>query len=111
MTTASSLLLHIAAQRGIVQKDRAKDAKGTEQRTQGDRAKGAKRAERRAHTGDRAKATKGTEQGAQWGLSKGHKGNRAKGTKGTAQSNGHAQGAAPKPELLLVASSLTPGSA
>ena len=85
MTTASSLLLHIAAQRGIVQKDRAKDAKGTEQRTQGDRAKGAKRAERRAHTGGRAKATKDTEQGAQWGLSKGHKGNRAKGTKATDQ--------------------------
>ncbi len=77
MTTASSLLLHATAPRGISQRNRAKGTKATEQRTQGDRAKGTK------------------------GQSNGHKGDRAKGTKGTA----------PKPELLLVASSLTPGSA
>ena len=52
---------------------------------------------------DRAKGTKGAEQRAQRGQSKGHKGDS---TEGVAH-----RGAAPKPELLLVASSLTPGSA
>ena len=82
MTTASSLLLHIAAQRGIVQKDRAKDAKGTEQKdTRGQskgrkegRAKGTHRGQSEGHKGDRARGTMGAEQRAQRQQSKGHKG-------------------------------------
>jgi len=76
------------------------------------------RGQSKGHKGGRARGTKGAEQGPQRGPSKGHKGDRANGTKGTeqrAQRGQHrgdgTQGAAPKPELLLVASSLTPGSA
>ncbi len=97
--------------------------KGIEQRTQRGQSKEHKWTEQRAQR-EHSKGHKGTEQGhdgteqrAQRGQSKGHKGDRAKGTKGTeqrAQRGQHrgndTQGAAPKPELLVVASSLNPGS-
>jgi hypothetical protein len=87
------------------------------QQHKGDITKGTlQRGQSRGHKGDRAKGTKGTEQRAQRGH---HKRDRAKGTKGQRAQRGQhkgdsgdsTKGAAPKPELLLVASSVTPGSA